>query len=44
VLAGVIVAAVVSFLVNSFLLKLTVKEDEYVEKEVARAETAPATA
>jgi PTS system mannitol-specific IIC component len=44
VLAGVVVGAVVSFLVNSFLLKLTVKEDEYVEKEVARAETAPATA
>ena len=44
VLAGVAVGAIVSFFVNSFLLKLTVKEDEYVEKEVARAETAPATA
>jgi PTS system mannitol-specific IIC component len=44
VLAGVAVGAIVSFFVNSFLLKLTVREDEYVEKEVARAETAPATA
>jgi mannitol PTS system EIICBA or EIICB component len=44
VLAGVAVGAVVSFIVASFLLKITVKEDEYAEKEVARAETAPATA
>jgi PTS system mannitol-specific IIC component len=45
VLAGVAVAAIVSFLVNSFLLKMTAREEEEeVEKEVARAETAPATA
>src|SRR6266540_3143621 len=44
VLAGVAVGAIVSFLVNSFLLKLTVREDEYAEEEVARAETAPAPA
>jgi PTS system mannitol-specific IIC component len=44
VLAGVVVGAVVTFLVASFLLKLTSREDEIVEKEVARAETAPVTA
>ena len=44
VLAGVAVGAVVSFLVASFILKVTVREDEFVEKEVARAETAPARA
>jgi mannitol-specific phosphotransferase system IIC component len=44
VLAGVAVAAIVTFLVASFLLKLTNREDEVVEKEVARAETAPVTA
>jgi PTS system mannitol-specific IIC component len=44
VLAGVAVGAIVSFLVASFILRLTVREDEVVEKEVARAETGPATA
>jgi mannitol PTS system EIICBA or EIICB component len=44
VLAGVAVGAIVSFVVASFILKITVREDEFVEKEVARAETAPATA
>jgi PTS system mannitol-specific IIC component len=44
VLAGVVVGAVVTFLVASFLLKMTVRENEVVEEEVARAETSPATA
>jgi mannitol PTS system EIICBA or EIICB component len=44
VLAGVAVGAIVSFVVASMLLRMTVREDEVVEKEVARAETAPATA
>jgi PTS system mannitol-specific IIC component len=44
VLAGVAVGAIVSFLVASFILKATVREDAVVEKEVARAETGPATA
>lgn len=44
VLAGVAVGAIVSFLVASFILRLTVREEPEVEKEVARAETGPATA
>jgi PTS system mannitol-specific IIC component len=44
VLAGVAVGAIVSFIVASFLLKVTSREDEIIEKEVARAETAPVTA
>jgi mannitol PTS system EIICBA or EIICB component len=44
VLAGVAVGAIVSFLVNSFLLKITSREDEAVEEEVAKAETSPTTA
>jgi PTS system mannitol-specific IIC component len=44
VLAGVAVGAIVSFLVASFILRLTVREDVEVEKEVARAETGPVTA
>ena len=44
VLAGVVVGAVVTFLVASFLLKMTVRENEIVEEEVARAETSPVTA
>jgi PTS system mannitol-specific IIC component len=44
VLAGVAVGAIVSFLVASFILRLTVREEKVVEEEVARAETSPATA
>ena len=44
VLAGVAVGAIVTFVVASALLKITAREDEVVEEEVARAETAPATA
>ena len=43
-LAGVAVGAIVTFVVASALLKITAREDEVVEEEVARAETAPATA
>jgi mannitol PTS system EIICBA or EIICB component len=44
VLAGVAVGAVVTFVVASLLLKMTVREDEEVEREVAKAETSPAPA
>jgi mannitol-specific phosphotransferase system IIC component len=45
VLAGVLVAAVVSFVVNAVLLKATVHEtDEVVVPETSTADTAPATA
>jgi mannitol PTS system EIICBA or EIICB component len=44
VLAGVAVAAAVSFVVNALLLKATVHEEDEVVADVAAAETAAATA
>jgi PTS system mannitol-specific IIC component len=44
VLAGVAVGAIVSFLVASFILKVTVREEEVVEKPVPTAGATPVTA
>jgi PTS system mannitol-specific IIC component len=44
VLAGVAVAAAVSFAVNALILKATVREDEVVVPDTATVDPAPATA